>query len=55
MQSSLFNTVLNNDGADYTTNANPVIAFGYLYSPNGNVVVAWSGLDPEALRVLINH
>jgi hypothetical protein len=42
--SSVFSTLVSND-CDYTTNANPVIAFCYLNSPNGNTVVVWSGFD----------
>jgi Secretion system C-terminal sorting domain len=42
---SICSTIVSND-CDYTADANPVVAFGYSYSPSGNVVVAWRGLDP---------
>ena len=38
--SSVFNTVVSDDCA-YSTNANPVVAWGY----NGKAVIIWSGLD----------
>jgi hypothetical protein len=37
---SIFSTIVSND-CDYTSNANPVIGWGY----NGKAVVVWSGLD----------
>lgn len=39
--SSVFGTLVSDDGADYTLNANPVVEWGY----NGKIVVVWSGSD----------
>jgi V8-like Glu-specific endopeptidase len=39
--SSVFSTLVNSDGADYSYNANPVVEWGY----NGKAVVVWSGFD----------